>query len=405
MKILFALPFIALIIIIATINVRLFLGPPSSPPEDRLLKQLRSLKSDIENGADVKMQRLYPEGYVFLNTLYGLAWCNYLRFSKTDDTGYEEAHSEISSALERVQSPSAHSHFNKYLFPEYGAFYSGWSNYLLGQKLEIEPKEKRNPIEIASYEATCDSIAKAVSMKTFPLSYGGGAWPADVVVCMASLAKHDKLFEQKYQSIIREWITQVKERVDSTGLIPHKVMPGSGKSVESSRGSSQSLMLIFLKEIDKDFALEQYEIFKTHFVDTTLGLTGIREYMRGQIGFGDVDSGPVVLGYGAASTIVGSATLAMYGDVNAGRLSALIEAFALPIENDSHRYHLLGFLPIVDAFIVWGQSLNLENAPVSASFPVFHLCSALVLACLIAFVWILIKPSKPDSARALTIPW
>ena len=351
------------------------------------------------------MQRLYPEGYVFLNALYGLAWCNYLKSSGGDTAIDAEAHIEINAALKRIQSPAARVHFNKYLSPEYGAFYQGWSNFLLSQKLGVEPKDARNPDEVALYLATCDSIAMAVSKRTYPLSYGGGSWPADVMVCMASLAKHDDLFEQRYQSVIHEWLSQVRTRLDSSGLIPHRVMPGTGRPVEEARGSSQSLMLIFLNEIDLDFAYAQYEKFSAHFIDTTFGLTGIREYPRGQTGFGDIDSGPVVLGYGAASTIVGMSSLRLFDNDNAGRISAAIDAFAFPIENDSRRYYLFGALPIADAFITWGQSLKLHRDPDTATYTMFHMLSALVIAALMAFVWILIKPAKPDSARALTIPW
>ena len=406
LRIALASPFIILVVMVSFINVRLFIGPPTSSPNARLLKELRSLKEELNAGADVKMQELYPEGYVFINALYGLSWCNYLRAVSPDATTYAEGHTEIASALKRIQSSAARSRFTKYLRPEYGAFYQGWSNYLLAQKLAIEPVADRDTAEVKSYLVTCDSIASAISDKTYPPSYGGAAWPADVLLCVASLAKHDKLFESKFTSTIKHWTDKVKARLDSSGMIPHGVSPANGSVLEAARGSSQTLMLIFLKDIDPDFAHQQYQLFRDRFIDTTLGLTGIREYSRGHSGFGDVDSGPVVLGYGASATIVGMSTLSVYGDLgNTARLSMLVDSFGLVFENASQRFYLMGILPIADAFIAWGHSLKIENAPEDVSFTTFHLYSVLLLGVLILFVWILIKKDKHDSANVLTIPW
>ncbi|MEJ1237124.1 hypothetical protein WBG78_03285 [Chryseolinea sp. T2] len=402
---LFALPFIVLIVIIAVINARLLLGPSSTPSEAKLLKQLRSLKTQINKGADEEMQRLYPEGYVFLNALYGLAWCNYAKLTNHNEDTYAESQLEINSALRRLQSEKARATFSKHLSPEHGAFYQGWTNYVLAKKLEIEPEESRRQEVIATFKANCDSIAKAFIEKTYPLSYGAAAWPADAAVCMATLAKHDDLFGSKYEPIIQKWIDEVKDRYDENSMIPHSVAASNGKPTESARGSSQSLMLIFLTDIDNDFANQHYEKFRQHFIDTSFGLTGIREYPKGKSGFGDVDSGPVIFGYGAAATIVGMSALSVFDDPNARLVSATVDAVGIPIESSSERYYLLGFLPIADAFIAWGQSVRLQEPSTKGSFVAFHLYSAVMLLILAAIVWIFIKPTKADSAKALTIPW
>ena len=36
--------------------------------------QLHFLKKVLKNGADSDMQSIYPEGYIFINALYGLTW-------------------------------------------------------------------------------------------------------------------------------------------------------------------------------------------------------------------------------------------------------------------------------------------------------------------------------------------
>jgi hypothetical protein len=395
-----------LCLLILLINIRLLFGPTATPSNIRLLKELRSLKAEIDNGADVRMQHLYPEGYVFLNALYGLAWCNLANASEDRGILYEEAHAQIQLSWERIDSPFGRSSFTRELSPEYGAFYLGWNNYLLAKKLILEPARHRSPSELITYRATSDSIAAALKNHTYPVSYYGAAWPADVVVCVASLAAYDELFDDRYHSLIQDWVSQVKLRYDDHGMIPHVVIPGTGQPDGSARGSSQSLMLILLREIDKGFGEQQFQAFKSNFLATRFGLTGIREFPHGYWKFGDVDSGPIVVGFGAASTIVGATALSVYGDYkNASRISQFIEAVGVPIETVENRYYLLGTLPIADAFIAWGHSLTLNSPEVNMSFVRFHVYSVVALIPLLLFAWILVKPEKPDSTKAMTIGW
>ena len=134
-----------------------------------------------------------------------------------------------------------------------------------------------------------------------------------MLVSVASLSLHDKLFEPKYAQTIRDWLEKVKNQYDVNGMIPHSVRPSDGRPIEKARGSSQALMLIFLRDIDQQLASDQFKLFKEKFIDTKFGLTGIREYPKGEFGMGDVDSGPVVFGFGGAATIVGMQTLFLYG--------------------------------------------------------------------------------------------
>ena len=53
-------------------------------------------------------------------------------------------------------------------------------------------------------------------------SYAGQAWPADNILCIASLSKHDKVLPPQYKSTISTWVTRIKGKLDAkTGMIPH----------------------------------------------------------------------------------------------------------------------------------------------------------------------------------------
>jgi hypothetical protein len=410
-SVLFISPIIILFAAIVFINVKINYSPQLEISETDtlnhdLIKELRGLKKALSRHADEEMQNLYPEGYLFINALYGLAWCNFLENIKSKPNIYfNEGHSEIQDAWNKINSNVGRAPFNEDLPLAYGAFYTGWNTFLLGKKLSIEDSSGRDLNEVMQFKKQCDQISLAIKDKIYPVSYVGAAWPADAITCVASLALHDKLFPEKYATQINMWIATVKLKLDHHGLIPHSIDPASNKTVETARGSSQSLMLIFLKEIDPDFAHDQFKIYQAKFVDQKLGLTGIREYPKGEYGIGDVDSGPVLLQLGSAATIVGMHTLQLYGEEkSAAEIRNTLEAFGFSTENKGSKRYLFGLLPMADAFITWGHSAMSPTSP-KADFTTFHIYSLVILLILIFLLWFWFKPKKRSSENSLHIPW
>jgi hypothetical protein len=211
-------------------------------------------------------------------------------------------------------------------------------------------------------------------------------------VAMASVNNYNQLFKANYDTIIANWIGQVKAKVDpKTKLIPHQVNPDNAETLEGARGSSISLILKFIAEIDSNFALEQYAHYKTHFVTTTFGLPAISEYPKGEIGQGDIDSGPVILGVGFSGTIVSIGTFAALGANDlADRQYRTINTFGFGYKTANKKQYAFGMIPIADAFIAWGRSSGLnqvEKVPHAFKFWrwKFHLISFSV----VAFIWFL----------------
>ena len=352
------------------INYRLYYEP-SQVMKDRdtinndALSQLRYLRDALEQGADVKMQGWYPEGYMFFNTMYGLAWCDFAASLDKRSILYAEAHVEAQRACNNVYSEAGRAVFDQSMSLPYGAFYSGWSSYLLGKKLSIELPSKRDSSELKLFHTSCENISKAVSDNPFPESYYGSSWPVDAMLCVAALSLHDKLFHPDYQPVIDQWWQKVNLHLDPSGLIPHKVHPTTGAPLENARGSSQSLMQCFLPEIVSGH--HGFETYRKLFLNDFAGLYGVLEYPRGTTGEGDVDSGPIIMGMGGAATIVGIRAMYANGDFeNYHTLRNSTEALAFPLKNEGRKKYLLGKLPIVDAFLVWTsvsrQSVKITKA-------------------------------------------
>lgn len=357
------------IAIILYLNIRLYYQPQwsTTAPQINLSveAQLNYLQKRMHAGAAVDMQKRYPEGYLFLNALYGLGWCNLLAKTPVQSPLYKRGIEEVRWALHAIDSPAGRAPFSPNLPLAYGAFYRGWSNYLRGKYLELLPGMMEDTAQAQIFQANCAQIAKAVTESKTPFleSYVYATWPADMVVLMASLAQHDRLFMSQYGLLMQNWLKQVDKRTDQLGLIPHSAHPYTGKVLEAARGSSQSLILSFLIEIDSTYARRHFEQYKKSFLTRRTGLPGIREYPKGTLGFGDVDSGPVIFGIGGAASIVGQRTMALYGEADVAiGLRNSIEAFGFGWHWGKEKRYLFGALPIADAFIAWSNSVEASKS-------------------------------------------
>ncbi len=397
-KLIFALPLIFVMVWIVMINVKLDYHPQvlidrQDTINFELVKQLRGLKSALRHNADVEMQDIYPEGYVFLNAVYALAWSSFLQ-KEQSKTFTVEGYAEIHQAWLKINSPTGREPFSDGLSLPYGSFYNGWSAYVLASKLSLENTALRKNDEVHLFRQQCERIAEVIQQQTYPESYHDSGWPADVMMCVASLSLHDRLFEPKYKDIIDRWLIDVKHRLDANGMIPHSALVPNGSPGENARGSSMALMLIFLRDIDLQFAGEQFQLFKKNFVDTTCGLTGIREYPKGESGTGDIDSGPVVFGFGGVATIVGIQTLSLYGEEQLScTVRNAVEAVSLSYQTEEEKSYFFGLLPIADVFITWGDS-SAGVAQQDVSFKWFRVCSLLIFASLATLFWMMIRKTE-----------
>lgn len=335
-----------------------------------------------------EMQSLFPEGAAFAYALYGLARCEQTRFSSHDDD--EHARKEAWWSLHQLEGADARARFDSRLQPEGGAFIAGWTAYLQAKCMQVDPSAGMDMRE--RFRQRCDRIAGVLQSDSVPYlqSYPGQAWPADVVVCVAALALHDRIAEPRYAEHRSRWVEGVRKRLDDRGMIPHAWLSAMDEVHQTARGSSMSLMCVFLRDIDKDLAREQFALFTQHFLDSRFGMAVVLEHPKGVHKSGDIDSGPLILGAGTAATIVAAAACRANGDANQAQLLArTVDAWGF-ITGSEEKEYLLGALPIADLFIAWGRatqcaSFDCEvNATFTSSFPLW----SLMFCTLIAGPWI-----------------
>lgn len=371
-------------LLLVLLNLRLYVprgaayGPEQVGPD--VEAQLRFIRAALNDGADEQMQTLFPEGAFFTNVLYGLAWVEIGRRRPEGSAERAAALAEARWALARLDAPASRAPFAPELDPPFGVFYIGWSNWLRGGALLLEPKDRRDPTDLARFQDECATLAAAFDRSPTPFlpAYPGQAWPVDSVVGIATLRLHDQLLEPRYGSMITRWLEEARALIDpATGLLPHRVDPENGAVLQGTRGSSQSIIARFLVEIDPVWGREQYALFREQFVAAPFSLPGVREYPAGALGGSDVDSGPLVAGLSASATVVTLGAAQVHGDqALAGDLLNAIEfvgsTFSLgtAVGLDGSKRYVFGLLPVGDAFLAWSKTARLWlSQPVNGELP------------------------------------
>lgn len=395
-----SLPLLLLAFYLLSINTRLYhqariIEDEHGQYDLDTYQSLQFLKTSLVGGAGEDMQTLYPEGFLFVHALYGLSWANCIQNLDNEHPIYQEGLAALRWTISRLESKEARSIFSSRLHPSYGIFYQAWLNITRAQYLKRLSGPTKDSLQYSRFQYACQDIAAAIEQHYTPFlySYPTGSWPADNVVGLAVLAEHGRLGVPRYDSLCQAWLSAMQTRVDSLGLIPHRVDLGRGHAAEAAMGSSQSLMLAFWPLIDSSFARTQYAIFKKHFIDERWGLPGVREYPKGQTGAGHIDAGPILLDIGGAASLVSMGTVAQYGDeaLHIG-LRNSIEGFGVPFSCCGQKRYLGGQIPMADAFITWSRSRVPLALLQNNQFPKggFHWRSALALLLILGIGWRLI---------------
>jgi hypothetical protein len=130
------------------------------------------------------------------------------------------------------------------------------------------------------------------------------------------------------------------------------------------------LLLRFLHEVDPAAAARDWAVFRDRFASTVPGAPGFREHPRGVGSAGDVDSGPLVLGLSASTSVVALGSAVLFGDRRVARaLTGLAEATGMAVEYRGQRRYLGGALPVGDAFLAWSLAASGWLVPAGAVPP------------------------------------
>jgi hypothetical protein len=303
--------------------------------------QINYLNKTLNAGYDDELQIRFPEGKQFSNSLLALSAIEYCDKNKIENEKYA---SIIDGCINRILSERNLSTFDVSLKPQYGMFYCGWTNLVLQSYIKSNLFHHSNIKEdILSKSAEINSQIISTQQDSLRIldTYRGSHWPADNLIGLISIDN---------DTIQSQWLDKILQTSQhKSGLINHA---GSNKS--KIRGSSQALMTYCLAELNYDKLTDYNKQYKKSFINSYLGIQLVKENENGSNSM-DVDSGPVVLGYGASATIMNIKSQASQNKGSKFTWAAM-NLIGFPIHIFNGKYYLLKKEPMLDLFLLWGCS-------------------------------------------------
>jgi len=293
---------------------------------------------------------------------FAYACCN---LAKNDPGIRDEALSEVRYVIEALQTPrlagfvTAHfgQPFGKKDFTPSVFVHGHFLNVVLRYR-EVSGDEKYDELMHQIAKRLIESFSE--SDQGILRSYQDMWWLTDNFVAMSALARYAEVFSEDISALSAKLVESVKAHYldDHTGLFATYVQPEGHKIMQGPRGISVMYGLQFLADFDGRFARAQYALAKKHLIKTGLGYGAVREFPEGHRGTGDVDSGPVLLGFGpsASGFAIGAAARMKDREVFESLLRASRWAGMPVFEGDKLRYQTMP--PVGQAVILFGKTLG-----------------------------------------------
>jgi hypothetical protein len=114
--------------------------------------------------------------------------------------------------------------------------------------------------------------------------------------------------------------------------------------------------LHFLRDVDPKFAQNQYELARHVFIRQGLGLAAVREFPENQESRGDIDSGPLLLGFGPSASGFAIAAAAVMEDEPTARSLLITAVMAGMPELRGNRLKYAMMPPVGQAVILFGKT-------------------------------------------------
>jgi len=296
---------------------------------------------------------------------FAYAGCN---LAKNDPGIRDEALDEVRYVIEALQTPRLAGFVTAHFGQPFGKKDFTPSVFVHGHFLNVVLRYRRVSGD-QKYDELAHQVAAALiesfsgSDQGILRSYQDMWWLTDNFVAMSALAHYAEVFSKDITGIKEKLVESVKKHYldEDTGLFATYVKPKGHQVLQGPRGISVMYGLQFLADFDPKFARAQYALAKRHLIKTGLGFGAVREFPEGQKGSGDVDSGPVLLGFGpsASGFAIGAAARMKDDEVFESLLRASRWAGMPVFEGDKLRYQTMP--PVGQAVILFGKTLRLTQ--------------------------------------------
>jgi hypothetical protein len=230
--------------------------------------------------------------------------------------------------------------------------YLGYAGLALGLHRYLRPASRFTARE----EAIASALARRIdaSPTGFVETYPGEVYPVDNASAIAALAVHAKAVGSPSAPAVRRGLTTIRTHgVDpATGLLIQAVNLEDARPRDTARASGTALAAYFLSFADEPTSRPLFRALERRQFRTVLGFGGMMEYPAGkEQRKGDIDSGPVVLGFGVSASGFAIGASRAHGDRDTfTALSATAHLFGAPLDENGTRTYATGG-PIGDAIL------------------------------------------------------
>ncbi len=139
--------------------------------------------------------------------------------------------------------------------------------------------------------------------------YPNECYPGDVLAAIAMIRNADSVLGTDHSVFAARAARAFQGRMlDSRGLVPYYGDSGASSARDESRGCGNSYVCLEAPAVWPDLARKWYDAYVEHFWQSAWTAQGFREFARdvpGREWYMDVDSGPVLKGFGFAGCAFG----------------------------------------------------------------------------------------------------
>jgi hypothetical protein len=160
-----------------------------------------------------------------------------------------------------------------------------------------------------------ETLSKELDESPYGLldDYPGQCYPTDVVAAIAAIKRADAVLRTDHSDFVERSVRGFEGKlVDYTGLVPYKADSKTG-TIGPARGCSNQWLTVWTPQLWPRYARDLYGNFEKHFWQERCALAGFREFAEATSHsawsqwYVDVDSGPVIAGYGVSAFGIGAA--------------------------------------------------------------------------------------------------
>ena len=335
----------------------------STDRRDGITAQVKWLEATLDDGDAARNQTVFPEGELFTWEFYSLGLFQ-IAEETNDPEDIARAVKVAREVLPKMDAMLTHFPFSRMKDRRLrgGICWFAGQNLVRAKLVALggtDAEVKRFKADSALLHSEFQRSKTAV-LEAHP----GQSWPVDSLFGFESLQLHDRLYGTTYFATFDKWLAAMEATKDPKTGLHVSFLHLDGRVRDVPRGCALSWSLAVLPRLNSKVAAEQWAAYKKHFVGCTAGLCLVREYPPGVDRKADVDSGPVVNGYGMSATAFALAAARANGDVEfAQSLERLGESFGSPVVTPAGKRYLNGAEPMFDVLSLWVRTVRMPPLP------------------------------------------